>query len=66
MNGFMGFELSEGADVLLKPWLIWDAVSTSVVTTFNILLLAFLRVLSVISHKIPSPGHFKHCPARSN
>lgn len=28
-------------------------------------LAGLLRVLSVISHKIPFPGHFRHCPARS-
>lgn len=41
MNESMGFELSEGADVFLKPWLIWEDVSTLVVTTFNIPLLVF-------------------------
>lgn len=28
-------------------------------------LAGLLRVLSVSSHKIPFPGHFRHCPARS-
>lgn len=37
----MGFELFEGVGVLLKQWLIWEDVSTLVVTTFNILLLVF-------------------------